>query len=108
MSDPAAPGGAAGSGVAGGAKPKVVITFNERIRPTYLAEEDLARLAAFAEPVWVASEDEQVTPALAEALEGAAALVVCHGAPRIDAAFLERAPALRLVGELEGDRFERR
>jgi phosphoglycerate dehydrogenase-like enzyme len=108
MSDPAGPGGAAGGGATGGAKPKVVITFNERIRPTYLAAEDLARLAAFAEPVWVASEDEQVTPALAEALDGAAALVVCHGAPRIDAAFLERAPALRLVGELEGDRFERR
>ena len=57
----------------------MVITFNERIRPTYLAAADLERLSAFAEPVWVASEDEQVTPELAAALDGAAALV---GLPR--------------------------
>jgi len=35
-------------------------------------------------------------------------LVVCHGAPLIDAAILERAPRLTLIGELEGDRFAER
>jgi phosphoglycerate dehydrogenase-like enzyme len=90
----------------------VVIAMSERLRPTYLAEADLERLRRFAEPVWVPTEDEQVTPELRDALQGAAALVVCHGAPRVDGALLDGLPAgssgLRLVGELEGDRFERR
>src|SRR5205085_341244 len=41
-------------------------------------------------------------------LKTASALVVCNGAPMVDAALLERAPQLRLVGELEGDRFAHR
>ncbi len=89
-------------------KPRVVLTFTERLRATYLAEADLARLARFAEPVWVASEHQAVSPALLEALGSAAAAIVCHGAPRFDAALLEHAPALRFLGELEGDRFAQR
>ncbi|MGH2369479.1 MAG: hydroxyacid dehydrogenase [Chloroflexota bacterium] len=85
-----------------------MITFSERLRPTYLAEADLDRLCAFAEPVWIVSEGEAASPALLDALAEAEALVICHGAPRVDAALLDRAPRLRLVGELEGDRFERR
>lgn len=100
-----------GPGSAGN-RPRVVIAMSERLRPTYLAEADLERLRRFAEPVWVPTEDEQVTPALQDALQGAAALVVCNGAPRVDGALLDGlpqgAPGLRLVGELEGDRFERR
>ena len=34
--------------------------------------------------------------------------MVCHGAPYVDAAILDRAPKLRLIGELEGDRFANR
>jgi phosphoglycerate dehydrogenase-like enzyme len=108
MSESGAPNTPAGPGDSGEARPRVVITFNERLRPTYLAPADLERLGRFAEPVWVAGEEEQVTPALLDALAEAAALVVCHGAPRVDDALLERAPRLQLVGELEGDRFERR
>lgn len=90
-------------------RPRVVITFAERLRATYLADTDLARLRAFADPLWLASEtEESMSPELREALAEAVALVVCHGAPRVDAALLEHAPRLRLVGELEGDRFERR
>ena len=109
-----------------GAKPVVVITFAERMRATYLAEADLARLTAFAEPVWLPippdptrgedgrtrREGGRPPPAprdeLLEALPQADALIVCNGAPRVDASLLERAPRLRFVGELEGDRFAQR
>jgi phosphoglycerate dehydrogenase-like enzyme len=110
-------------------KPVVVITFSERLRPTYLAEADLERLRAFAEPVWVPAPERpregnarrgQGGPGergpsaappseeLLDALPRAEALVVCTGAPMVDAALLERAPRLRFVGELEGDRFANR
>ena len=36
------------------------------------------------------------------------ALIVCHGSPRITGEILDAAPSLRLVGELEGDRFAQR
>jgi phosphoglycerate dehydrogenase-like enzyme len=102
-----------------GTKPVVVITFSERMRPTYLAEADLARLSAFAQPVWIPVSGEQprgrrgeppppAGPELLAALAQADALVVCTGAPLIDASLLERAPRLKLVGELEGDRFAQR
>ncbi|HET7769325.1 MAG TPA: NAD(P)-dependent oxidoreductase [Chloroflexota bacterium] len=89
-------------------KPKVVVTFTERLRPTYIAQRDWERLARFAEPVFLASEGEQVTEALVKELTEADALIVCHGAPKADEQLLEHAPRLRVVGELEGDRFERR
>ena len=86
----------------------MVVTFTQRLRPTYIAERDWERLVGFAEPVFLASEGEQVTEQLVKALADAEALILCHGAPKADEALLERAPKLRLVGELEGDRFERR
>lgn len=45
---------------------------------------------------------------LIELIGEASALVVGHGAPRIDAAILDARPGVRFVGELEGDRFARR
>jgi len=100
----------------------VAITFAERLRPTYLAERDLERLRAFAEPVWIPIPEERQRgeggrgaappslprPELLEALPRAEGLVVCQGAPMVDTALLERAPRLRFVGELEGDRFAAR
>jgi phosphoglycerate dehydrogenase-like enzyme len=106
-------------------KPVVVITFRDRLRPAYLAEADLARLSAFAEPVWLPIPSEEPRqpgarrggwagppppprPELLATLPHAEALIICHGAPMVDAALLERAPRLRFVGELEGDRFAQR
>ena len=109
-------------------KPVVIITFRERMRPTYLAEADLTRLSAFAEPVWLPIPSEASRqlptpgarrsgwggppppprPELLAAMPRAGALVVCHGAPLVDAALLEHAPQLRFVGDLEGDRFAQR
>ena len=36
------------------------------------------------------------------------AMIVCHGAPRVTGEILDAAPSMRLVGELEGDRFAQR
>jgi phosphoglycerate dehydrogenase-like enzyme len=86
----------------------VVVTFRQAIQATYIAERDWERLRAFADPVYVACDDEQVSPELARELERAEALILCHGAPVANESLLARCPRLRLVGELEGDRFERR
>lgn len=104
-----------------GMKPVVVITCAEHRQQTYLAEADLQRLEAFAEPVWIPipSERQRGTgtrgaplppppPELLAALPRTDALVVCEGAPLVDAALLAHAPRLRFVGELEGDRFAAR
>ena len=106
-------------------RPTVLITFAERLRPTYLAESDLARLGAFAHPIWLPAPTPPPPPEgrprgerdrtplpptdeLLAALPRATALVVCSGAPVVDAALLEHAPHLRFVGDLEGDRFAQR
>src|SRR5213593_3941669 len=107
-----------------GEKPVVVITFAERMQPTYLAESDLERLRAFAEPVWLPIPSDpnrrrwpregppppppEPLPELVAALPRADALVICNGAPPVNTALLEHAPRLRCVGELEGDRFAQR
>ncbi|HEX2033177.1 MAG TPA: hydroxyacid dehydrogenase [Chloroflexota bacterium] len=110
-----------GGGAGGGTKPPVVITFAERMGATYLAPSDLQRLEKFAEVIWLPIPGERQRgqgprggpppaprPELLEVLPRAEALVICHGAPVVDAALLERAPRLRFVGELEGDRFATR
>lgn len=43
--------------------------------------------------------------ALAQRVDG---LIVCHGSPRVTRAVMAASPRLRIVGELEGDRFARR
>jgi phosphoglycerate dehydrogenase-like enzyme len=45
---------------------------------------------------------------LLEELANTDALIVCHGAPRIEITHLEKAPHLVFIGELEGDRFGQR
>lgn len=97
------------------AKPKVLIACNQHVRDVYLDPKDLDRLATFAGWEWFHAEGRsslgsvEADPALAERLAARLGevdgLVVCHGSPRIDAAVLQRASKLRVVGELEGDRF---
>lgn len=99
-------------------RPVVALAFNQTVFDE-IEEEHLARLRDIAEvrqglfelpsswdappPPDAASEDR-----LVELVRGAEALVVGHGAPRITAAVMERCPSLRLIGELEGDRFAQR
>ena len=100
-----------------GNRPQVLIACSERVRHGYLPPEELTRLEQVADWAWFAceggniyqaSEDAEAIAQLAQELAGVDALVVCHGAPRVNAEVLEAAPQLRFIGELEGDRFATR
>jgi phosphoglycerate dehydrogenase-like enzyme len=99
-------------------RPVVALAFNQGVLDEIEAA-SLARLRSMAEvriglfdlpsdwdeppPPDAAAEDR-----LVELVRGAEALVLGHGAPRITEAIMERCQGLRLIGELEGDRFARR
>jgi phosphoglycerate dehydrogenase-like enzyme len=58
---------------------------------------------------WTTVPDDPGATALVSSRVGDAdGLIVCHGSPRIGTAILAAAPNLRIVGELEGDRFAAR
>lgn len=102
-------------------RPRVLICCNATVREEYVAGEAVARLDALAEWDWLSSEGTSTRPGVwggpsedpadAERLrtklaEQYDALIVCHGAPYIDSSML--GGGLRIVGELEGDRFANR
>ena len=98
-------------------RPQVLVACDKRVREGYLPPQHVERLEALAEWDWFecegggiysASEDTAAASALAERLHDIEALIVCHGAPKIDAAILDKAPKLKFIGELEGDRFANR
>lgn len=95
----------------------VVIACNRRVRENYLDPDDLKRLEEFANWRWIEFEGGGIQDAntqpeekakLAGELAETVALILCHGAPRIDTELLAYAPKLKLIGELEGDRFASR
>ena len=105
------------------ARPRVLVCCNSNVRREYVTGEAVARLARLADWEWLPSEGVSTRPGIwggpsddpteAERLretigEGFDALIVCHGAPYVDAFVLDRAPRLKLIGELEGDRFANR
>ena len=53
-------------------------------------------------------ENPEVNAKIIEFAKNMDALIVCHGSPRITGSILDGAPSVRIVGELEGDRFARR
>ncbi len=81
-------------------------------RDLYLAPADLERLDSFANWTWLPCEAGQVQPGhqaeLSRRLASVQALVVYSGAPHIGPELMEQAPELRLIGELNGDRFAER
>jgi len=98
-------------------RPKVLIACDRRVRQGYLPPTELERLEALADWEWFECtggdiydiEDRpEKTVLLGGRMGEVDALVVCHGAPRIDAALMDRAPRLKFIGELEGDRFAAR
>jgi len=100
-----------------GFRPKVLIACDPRVRRGYLPPAELERLEALADWEWFectgggiykTEENPEQAVALAGRIGEVDALVVCHGAPRIDAALMDRAPRLKFIGELEGDRFAAR
>ena len=98
-------------------RPKVFVAGEAEQRDTYLAPDDQQRLSEFA--------DWTFLPCGAGALLGddgqeldeeawlvrtseAEALVIYPGAPQISADLMQRNPGLKIVGELNGDRFAAR
>ena len=99
------------------ARPQILLACNRRVRGQYLAPADVDRLEALADWDWFpcdgggiyqANDDPAAKAQLLERVGQIDGLIVCHGAPIIDAEIMEAAPRLRVIGELEGDRFASR
>lgn len=103
-----------------GAALRVGVACNRRTRDLTVTSRSLAKLAGVADVVWEDFEDdskgytdpppydeaaEQRLAAFAAGLDG---LVISKGCPRVTSTVLDAAPRLRLVGDLQGDRFGRR
>ena len=95
-------------------RPRVLIVCNQEVHELSLLAEDLERLAAVADWEWFeleggvafgANEDAGATRRLMEKVGDVDAVVVSHGSPRISAEVMDGAPRLKIIGELEGDRF---
>jgi D-3-phosphoglycerate dehydrogenase len=103
-------------------RPRVLICGNSTVRQEYVVGEGVARLEALADWKWLPSEGVCTRPGvwggpsddpadaerLRQRVRDFDALIVCHGSPMVDASVLDVAPKLRIVGELEGDRFANR
>ena len=98
-------------------RPSVLLAFDANVRHNHLASQDLRRLESLADWEWFPCEgggiydtntDPEDAARLAERLPGRDALVVCWGAPTLTAHLLDRAPTLKFIGEMEGDRFASR
>ena len=98
-------------------KPKVLLLFDQRVRERYISPDELERLGSFANWNWFecnggniyqAHENPETIQKLCEQVKDVDGMVVCHGAPRVSEEILNYAPNLRIIGELEGDRFAAR
>lgn len=101
-------------------RPTILIVLDARLRERFLAARDLERLGRLADIEYLdlpgqpgnqrffANEDDAAAEALKARLGDIDALIVCHGSPRVNGDLLDAAPRLKLVGELEGDRFSYR
>ena len=96
---------------------KLLLICDERVRNNYLPPEQIERLETFADWEWVQMEgggiyenndDPEAKAELMKHVDNAEGFIVCHGATRIDAEVIAQAPNLRIIGELEGDRFASR
>jgi len=106
----------------GRARPRVLLCANATVREEYWTGEGLGRLERIADWDWLPSEgictregvwggpseDPAEIERLRAKIKDYDVLVVCHGSPLIDGAMLDAAPHLKLIGELEGDRFANR
>ncbi len=89
-----------------GHRPKILMAFDRQVYETYVGAKDLERLRDVGDVTW--EEDFLKVESLQEALRDAEGLIVCHGAPRLTEGLMAGAERLRIVGELEGDRFAER
>src|SRR6185436_14815068 len=103
-------------------RPRVLLCANQAVRDECWTGEAIARLERIAEWEWLPSEgvctrlgvwggpseDPAEIERLRQKLGDVDILVACHGSPYVDDAMLDAAPRLKLIGELEGDRFANR
>ena len=98
-------------------RPRILLAFNQQVRDRYIAPADVARLETIADWDWFPCEggglyDANTNPAVAQALHQCIGrydgLVVCHGSPAINDELLDAGLKLKIIGELEGDRFASR
>ncbi len=96
------------------ARPRVLIVCSREVRDLSLLAEDLERLKAVADWEWLrveggeafgANEDAGAIGRLMARVGDVDGVVVSHGSPRISAEVMDTAPRLKIIGELEGDRF---
>jgi len=102
-----------------GTRPRVGIACSPQTHELYIGAADLERLEAFADVSRLDVEvpgDSWQRPAHDPELEARLCaftadldvLLVCHGAPFVSASVMAAAPGLKMIGELEGDRFGHR
>lgn len=103
-------------------RPFVLVACNQAVRETRITSPILDRLTKFADWGWLpldvrtakgglyqaAVDDPEAVSRLKSALSAADALVICTGSPRITGEIMDSHPSLRLIGEMEGDRFAAR
>ena len=98
-------------------RPKILLAFSQRVFDGYVDTPSLARLEQFADwdhfpceggGIYDTNNDPAAAAALAEKLPAYDGIVVCHGAPTLNGEVLANASQLRIIGEMEGDRFASR
>src|SRR5712691_271050 len=102
-------------------RPRVLFVANRGAYERMLLPADLERLKQFVDFDWLecdvpfdrtdwttVPDDPAATKLVASRMSDVDGLIVCHGSPRIGMAVLDAAPELKIVGELEGDRFAAR
>ena len=99
------------------ARPKILLAFNPSVHAGYVDPTDLARLEQFADwdyfpceggGIYDTNKDPAAAAALREQLGDVDGIVICHGAPTLTGEVLDGAPQLRIIAEMEGDRFASR
>lgn len=98
---------------------RVGIACSAETRALYVSDAELARLREFAEISFLDTDvpaagwerpapDPAVEERMCEWVVDLDALIVCHGAPYISSRIVAAARRLKLIGDLEGDRFAHR
>ena len=93
-------------------RPKILVVGNQQDEEQYLAKKDLDRLQIFSDWQWLSCTASAITGPdglkLHQHLDGIDGLVVCPSAPYLDAQIMDQAPKLKIIGQLNGDRFAKK
>ena len=87
---------------------------NQRIYDTYVAPEEVRRLEKFSTFEWLLYEDdnnfdkESRTSKFLESISSVNGLIISHGSPTINSEIMDAPSNLKIIGELEDDRFANR